>query len=183
MSTLSILLIGVIALSLALLGYILLSIARLSRTNGSGPEQLDDPADRQSLLDYYRPMLLLLDARELERARLLTGTSPEDWRRFRRARIQSFRAYLGDMRLDFQRLEFKLRYFMLAASAEEGRLVTELNRLKLQYFRNLLLIEARLALFEAGLGTVDPTPLLEAIEVLESSLNPGFARSVAASAA
>jgi hypothetical protein len=134
-----------------------------STANGVG-------ADRESFADYYRPMTRILDPRDLDQTRTLSGISASDFARFRARRIQAFRAYLNDMRLDFNRIEFKLRYLMLAASEDQAEIVVALNRVKSSFQWQLLRVEFQLFLFRFGYSSVDVAPLVEMLEQLESSL-------------
>ncbi len=131
-----------------------------------------DPSvsDRESFADYYRPMLRMLDSRELAAARSLHGVAPSDISRFRARRIASFRSYLSDMRLDFHRIEFKMRYLLLSASAQEADLVQQLNGLKLKFQLQLWTVEFQILAFRLGYGSIEITPLIEMLEQFESGL-------------
>ncbi len=133
-------------------------------------------SDRVSFSDFYRPMSRLLDERELESARALTGISEADYARFRAARIAAFRAYLREMRCDFSRIEFKLRYLLLAGSEREAELVVTLNQLKSSFQMQILRVEFQLMLFRLGLRSVDVSPLVATLEAMEGSLlrRPAF---------
>ncbi len=126
--------------------------------------------DRESFADYYRPMTRLLDNREFEASRALSGLDSSDCSRFRLSRLKAFRAYLSDMRLDFNRIEFKMRYLVLAASHDQADLVVSLNRVKSSFQMQLLRVEVQLVLFRFGFAVVDIEPLVSIFEQLEGSL-------------
>jgi hypothetical protein len=127
-------------------------------------------SDRVSFSDYYRPMSRILSAGEFESVRLLSGLNQADVARFRASRTTAFRSYLNEMRLDFNRMEFKLRYLMLAASEDEAELVVRLNRLKSRFQLQLYRVEFQLFLFRFGWTALDVTSLVETLAELESSL-------------
>ena len=160
--------------ALACLGLIF-SLALQSRRRAAALVEQDAPfeamgSDRESFTDYYRPMTRILDSREFQHARSLSGVSPYDFARFRKTRISAFRSYLNEIRLDFNRIEFKMRYLMLAASKDEAQMVLNLNQIKSSFQLQLLRIEFQLFLFRFGWASVDISPLVEMLEQLEGAL-------------
>jgi hypothetical protein len=137
-------------------------------------------SDRESFSDHYRPMTRILDPREMEACRSLSGLNPGDFARFRAARITAFRTYLNEMRLDFNRIEFKLRYMMLAASQNEAELVARLNQVKASFQLQLIRVEFQLLLFRLGWAAVDVEPLVQMLEQLEACLTLRPSSSAAA---
>lgn len=127
-------------------------------------------SDRISFAEYYRPMARILDSRELEAARSLSGLSGPDYARFRAARLAAFRSYLNEMRLDFNRIEFKLRYLLLSASEEDAELVVRLSKYKSSFQVSLLRVEMQLVLFRLGWSTVDVAPLVAALDSMQAPL-------------
>jgi len=130
----------------------------------------DAGADRESFSDYYRPMVRLLDDREFASARLLSNLDDQDLSRFKLRRIQVFRRYLDEMQLDFNRIEFKLRYLMLAAGHQEAHLVTQLNGVKSRFQLQLFRVRLQLFLFRFGWVTINAEPLVNMLEQFESVL-------------
>ena len=178
-------LISIILVTLALIGLFLLLKQVSSRSSAFHGDNTssDSNTDREFLSDYYRPMIRMLDARELATARELTGIADSDYSRFRKSRIRSFRIYLKDMRCDFRRIEFKMRYLMLSASTQEADLVQRLNRLKADFQLKLLRVELELFLFRFGIGTVDVASLVAMLEQFEASVvNRPLSRHATASA-
>lgn len=139
-------------------------------------------SDKLSLEAYYRPMRHMLDPVQLEQARALERISPEQWNEFRSQRVQAFRSYLRDLQVDFRRLEFKLRYMVLAGSADDADLVIRLNKLKAQFGLGMLLLEFRLLAFQFGIGSIEISALLDGIHQLERALEPQRGVVMAASA-
>ncbi len=127
-------------------------------------------ADRESFADYYRPMIRILDPREFDHARSLSGVCASDFARFRKARLVAFRSYLNEIRFDFNRIEFKMRYLMLAASKEEAQMVVSLNQIKSSFQLQLLRVEVQLFLFRFGWAAVAIQPLVEMLEQIEGAL-------------
>ncbi|MFN9431897.1 MAG: hypothetical protein ACK6DX_17350 [Acidobacteriota bacterium] len=139
----------------------------------------DDLAgDRESISEYYRPMARLLDNRELNAVRSLSYISAADFRRFRAGRVEAFRGYLKGIRLDFNRIEFKLRYMMLSGNEADAKLVMDLNRMKVKFQRELLRVELHLVLFRMGAKTVDVGGLVDVLEQFEAVLTPCTATAV-----
>lgn len=139
-------------------------------------------SDKMSLEAYYRPMRHMLDPVELERARSLERISTAQWKEFRAQRIQAFRNYLSDLKVDFGRLEFKLRYMALAGTAADADLVLRLNKLKAQFGLGMLLLEFRLLAFQFGVGSIEISALLDGIHQLECALEPQRGLSAIATA-
>ncbi len=144
------------------------------------PTSDSSASDRESFSEYYRPMARVLDARELAAARELCGNNHGEFARFRSGRIVSFRSYLNDMRLDFNRVDFKMRYLLLSASAEDADLVQQLNGLKFSFQIQVWRVEFQLLAFRLGLGAVDTAPLIEMLEQFEASLTRRPTASAAA---
>ena len=160
--------------ALAFLG-LFFSLALHSRRRAAALVDQDAPfeamgSDRESFTDYYRPMTRILDPREFNHARSLSGVGASHFARFRKTRITAFRSYLNEMRLDFNRIEFKMRYLMLAASKEEAQLVVSLNQIKSSFQLQLLRVEFQLILFRFGWAAVDIEPLVQMLEQLEGAL-------------
>ncbi len=134
-------------------------------------------ADRQSLANYYRPMLRLLDERELQAAKSLAHLHAGDYHRFRLQRIAAFQLYLNELSTDFRRIEFKLRYLLLAAPAQYSDLVRELTRNKAQFHWQLAKLRLYLVMFRFGWVTIDATKLVESLERMDSVLQVRPAQS------
>jgi hypothetical protein len=154
----------------------------VDRSSGTDLRRREVGSDKLSLEAYYRPMRHMLDPIELERARTMERISPAHFKEFRVQRIQAFRTYLGDLKVDFRRLEFKLRYMVLAGTAEDADLVIRLNKLKAQFGLGMLLLELRLVAFQLGVGSVEISALLDGIQQLERALEPQRPLAAAAGA-
>lgn len=136
----------------------------------AGTEEDRSLADRESLADYYRPMLRLLDDRELQLAKSLPHISASDYKRFRQQRIQAFHLYLNELSTDFRRIEFKLRYLLLAAPAQYSELVRELQRNRAQFQWQLAKLRLYLVVFRFGWVTIDASHLIGSLERLDAVL-------------
>jgi hypothetical protein len=71
---------------------------------------------------------------------------------------------------DFRRIEFKLRYLLLAAPAQYSDLVRELNRNKMQFRWQLAKLRLYLVIFRFGWVRIDASKLVESLERLDSVL-------------
>lgn len=161
-------------LALVALLFVLRSLSGTTDRLGANEDSL---GQREYSPAYYQPMRKLLDPEELLAAQSLPGVGVSEFRRFRRARLQAFRAYLSDMRSDFNRLEFKARYFLLSGLASDSHLVSELNQTKLKFQSRLVRVELELALFALGFGSVNVSALVEGIEAYHSALLPSTSRA------
>lgn len=175
-----------IVIALAVLA-VLVGVVIVSRKRATALLGVDSPGegvgiDRESFADHYRPMSKILDPREMDACRSLRGLSSSDFARFRAARISAFRRYLREMTLDFRRIEFKLRYLMLAASKDEAELVTSLNRIKSNFQVQLMRVRLQVWLFQFGWGSIDIQPLVNLLDQMDASLmrRPEFPSSALA---
>jgi hypothetical protein len=159
------------------LGGLVLLVRFLTRSSERFETASDLSSQREYSAAYYQPMSRLLDPEELQAAQSLAGIEAADFARFRRARLQSFRGYLSDLRSDFSRLEFQARFFLLSGLPSDSQLVSDLNQTKFRFYARLMRVEFELALFALGLGSVNVSELVMAIDAYQSVLCPVQQRS------
>jgi len=125
---------------------------------------------REISTDRYRPMLRLLDNRDLEFLRTQPGFTPELGRRFRRQRCQIFEGYLEELQQDFRQVCWAVKFLMLYANADRPDLAGQLLRTQAAFAGAVLLVRLRLTLYNVGVGTVDIAGLLRRFESMRFEL-------------
>lgn len=130
-----------------------------TRIRGVDPDWL-----RRFSTDVYRPMKRLLSDDDINFLRNQPGFEPSIEREFRRDRIRIFRAYLRALGKDFNRLHLALRLTVLHAQEDRSDLAVALIRQKALFFAGLAMAHTRLTLYGWGIGTVDVSGLVGALE-------------------
>lgn len=121
-------------------------------------------------VDRYRPMLRLLAEDEFRTAALQAGASAALVARMRRQRCQIFRGYLRSLRGDFGRVLLALKLLMVQASQDRPDLAATLLRSQLQFGCGMAMVQARLTLYQWGIGTVDASSVLRVFDGLRMEL-------------
>jgi hypothetical protein len=117
--------------------------------------------------DRYRPMLRLLSQDDL-------AFIPADSKlqtAFRAKRRQLFRGYLRCLARDYAVLLAGVRAAMLHAGVDRPDLAQALAKNRILFAVAMCKVEFRLALHTAGIGTVDISGLVEALETLRSQVS------------
>jgi hypothetical protein len=116
-------------------------------------------------IERYRPMLRLLDDEELRVLRSQCFT-PEVVAQFRRQRCQIFRGGLRSLSIDFGRICMALKLLMLQASTDRPDLASALIRGRVAFAWGMVVVHAQLVLYTLGIGSVDVTELVKAVQDL-----------------
>jgi hypothetical protein len=111
----------------------------------------------------YRPMRRLLNPEEFGYLRSLAGRDPALVAECRRNRVQVFQGYLRELIADFGRLQALGQLLVGAGSATET-LREELFRQKVRFTVSVWRVRWELLVFRLGLGDVDVTALLSAVQ-------------------
>lgn len=124
---------------------------------------------RQGLPDAsrYRPMLRLLSDADLEFA----GTNPKLRGKIRAKRREMFRSYLRCLTKDYARLLSGIRVTMVESGVDRPDLAKALARNRVLFALALCRIELHLQLHALGLGKVDVSGLVEALDSLRGAVN------------
>jgi hypothetical protein len=117
-------------------------------------------------IERYRPMLRLLDDEELRFLRSQPGFTPEIVAQFRRQRCQIFRGCLRSLSIDFGRISMALKLLMSQASTDRPDLASALIRGQVSFACGMVVVHAQLVLYKCGIGSVDVTELLKAVQDL-----------------
>jgi len=124
----------------------------------------------------FRPMLRLLSPAD---ERLVSGNK-ELAKKFRDQRIAIFREYLRCLTSDYGRLLAGVRAVMASASQDRPELAVALSRNERLFAMAICRIEYRLWMHRLGIGTVDVSALVNAIDALRievSSVSPALSSS------
>ena len=121
-------------------------------------------------IDRYRPMLRLLDTEDREFMQNRTGLGKGEFARFRRERSRIFRSYLLGLNADFAAVCMALKVVMIQAEIDRPDLASRLLRNQVRFAAGMVLVQARLALYECGIGSVDVLGLLRLFDCLRLEL-------------
>lgn len=126
--------------------------------------------------DRYRPMLRLLSDEDLE---FVAGNSSLR-RTLRSRRRELFRSYLRCLTRDYAHLLAGVRAVMVRSGVDRPDLAQALARNRVLFVMAICKIEMRLTLHAVGVGKVDISGLVDALEALRSQVNVMGAASMAA---
>jgi len=112
----------------------------------------------------YRPMERLFSEGDFGFLAGQPGYSPGMSRRLRTTRRRIFRQYLRCLGRDFSRLHAAARLLSVLAPQDRPDLAIALFRQRLQFRYALATVHSRLALQALGIGTVDVSRLVQALE-------------------
>lgn len=116
--------------------------------------------------DRYRPMLRLLSQDDLA----FVPADPKLQTAFRAKRRELFRGYLRCLARDYAVLLAGVRAVMLQSGVDRPDLAQALAKNRILFATAMCKVEFRLALHTAGIGTVDISGLVEALETLRSQV-------------
>jgi hypothetical protein len=124
----------------------------------------------QLSIEYYRPMMHLLDAGDLEFLRTQPGITPEMAAKLRVERCRTFRVYLRRLRGDFQRVCAALKLLMVHSRYDRPDLAGVLVHQQVMFECGMVLVGFRLFLYRWGLCGVDVTDLVKIFDVMRREL-------------
>ena len=169
----------IVAISTLTVLALLLALFLMVRKVVSGGSEL--PLDCQWIaelsLERYRPMMRLLDERDLEFLRSQPGFTPRMAAKLRAQRCQIFRGYLRGLEADFRRVCTAVKVLMLQSELDRPDLASVLVRHQAAFALGVALVNVRLILYRWGLGGVDVSGLVRTFDAMRLEL-----RSLAPSA-
>lgn len=121
----------------------------------------------------YEAMGRLLAREDEEFLRSLPGFRPGMEKRLRRQRIQTFEAYLREIRMDFHRLHALGSEMALASMSPEMH--NELFRQRTRFSKAMFQIRLELIAYRLGVGTVDTTALVDSLRITNGLFRPALA--------
>jgi len=150
-----------------------LGILFLARYLGSDHAVLPVTTDWLSELsiERYLPMLRLLDARDFQFLRSQPGYTPQMASRFRRQRVQAFRAYLRLLVADFGRVDTALQVILAQSEGERPELASVLWERRLRFACGVMLVRCRLVLFGWGCPGMDAAGLIRLFDSMRQELH------------
>lgn len=119
--------------------------------------------------DKYRPMARLLSEDDIRFVESQPGYHPSLIRALRKDRRRVFRSYLRSLRRDFNRLYTIAKQAALYADPAD-ELAAAIVKQRVAFYQASFLVEVRLALYSAGIGTVDVRPMIEALEQMSFAI-------------
>jgi|SRR5579863_8308431 len=117
--------------------------------------------------DRYRPMLRLLARDDLE----FIPADSKLQKAFRAKRRGLFRGYLSCLTRDYALLLAGVRASMVQSGVDRPDLAQALAKNRVLFAIAMCKIEFRLVLYAAGIGSVDISALVEALETLRRQVN------------
>ena len=164
--------IAAIVISTAPLAVLILAAVVVFRKLGSADRTLPVTAEWIDELstDRYRPMMRLLDPREIEFLRSQGGFTPQKESKLRAQRCQIFRGYLRCLEMDFQRVCRALNLVLVQSQQDRPDLSAILVHHQILFATGLLAVRFRLFLYRWGIGTVDVNPLVQIFDVMRIEL-------------
>jgi hypothetical protein len=144
---------------------------RLVRKNSHRPSLPTTAAWIDELsIERYRPMMRLLNTRDIEFLRSQPGFSAGMIRTLRAERARLFRTHLNCLRADFQRVCTALKLVMLHSTFDRPDLAAAVLRQEMLFAVAMYQVQIRLLLYRAGIGGVDATELVRIFEGLRLEL-------------
>jgi hypothetical protein len=117
--------------------------------------------------DRYRPMLRLLSDEDLE----FVARNSSLRRTLRSRRRELFRSYLRCLTRDYAHLLAGVRAIMLRSGMDRPDLAQALAKNRVLFVMAICKVEMRLTLHAVGVGKVDISVLVDALEALRSQVN------------
>jgi len=132
--------------------------------------------------ERYRPMMRLLDGRDLEFLKAQPGFNAEMAVRIRQQRCQIFGGYLRCLSTDFRRISSALKLIMLQSRQDRPDLAGILLRHQLAFGWGMIAVHCRLLLYRWGIGTVDVASLVRIFDAVRIELRSLVPAAVPAAA-
>ena len=121
----------------------------------------------------YDAMTRLLSADDSEFLRTLPGFRPGMEKRLRSQRIAAFQSYLKEISRDFHRLHALGSEMALATMAPEMH--NQLFHQRARFSRAMWRIRLELVAYQLGVGSVDPSVLVDSLRVTNRIFRPALA--------
>ena len=121
-------------------------------------------------VERYRPMLRLLDDSDLQSLRQRSDIGPREIAEFRHERSRIFRDYLKRLNADFASVCLALKVVMLQSQVDRPDLASTLLRTQIRFALGLVWVQARLGLYDLGIGTVQVEGLLTLFDSMRLEL-------------
>jgi hypothetical protein len=165
--------------TLAVLALLVALFVMVRKVVSAGSElPLDSQWISELSVERYKPMLRLLDERDLEFLRSQPGFSPRMEAKLRAQRCQIFRGYLCGLEADFRRVCTAVKLLMLQSQYDRPDLASVLIRHQASFAWGVATVNVRLVFYRWGFSGVDVSDLVKTFDTMRLEL-----RSLAPSAA
>lgn len=164
--------------AVALLAVLFLLVRKVVSAGSELP--LDSQWIAELSVERYRPMLRLLDERDLEFLRSQPGFSPKMETKLRAQRAQIFRDYLRGLEADFRRVCTAIKVLMLQSQLDRPDLASVLVRHQASFALGVAVVNVRLILYRWGWGGVDVSELVKRFDLMRLELRSLLPSSMAA---
>lgn len=121
-------------------------------------------------IERYRPMLRLLEPDDLEFPRSQRQGDRRQLSAFRSGRVRAFREYLKRLHADFASVCMALKIVMLQSEIDRPDLATRLLHAQVRFALGIIAVQARLVLYEIGIGRVEIGGLLSLFDSMRFEL-------------
>jgi hypothetical protein len=111
-------------------------------------------------IDRYRPMLHLLNEKELRYLRTQPGFTPKLETALRIERVKSFRGYLRNLDDDFKRICSALKVLMVQSKHDRPDLAAALMLSQMKFALGMMTMQLQLVHYRYGARTVDAAALM-----------------------
>jgi len=173
----------VIISTLTLLALLLALFLMVRKVVSAGSElPLDSQWIAELSVERYRPMMRLLDERDLKFLRSQPGFTPRMEAKLRTQRCQIFRGYLRGLEADFRRVCTAVKVLMLQSQLDRPDLASVLVRNQAAFALGVATVNVRLILYRWGLGGVDVSVLVKTFDAMRLELRSLAPSAVAAGA-
>ncbi len=125
---------------------------------------------REFSVAKYRPMERLFAQDDYEFLAAQPGFNPSIYKRLQAERRKIFRHYLRCLGRDFERLQAAAQMLLLHAPQDRPDLAAGLLKQKTMFYFAMAGVRCRLVLQGVGLGTVDVSRLVNALEMMREQL-------------
>ncbi|MBZ5620390.1 MAG: hypothetical protein LAQ69_16945 [Acidobacteriia bacterium] len=121
-------------------------------------------------IEFYQPMIRLLDGEDLKFLRSQPGFTPEMAAKLRIQRCRIFRGYLRCLNADFGRICAAMKVLMVQSRDDRPDLAAALVRQQARFMSGMLMVQFRLFLYRWGVGAVDVSALVTVFDLMRLEL-------------
>jgi hypothetical protein len=157
------------------------SVALWARGTSLKTIETEGEADGEGFsLARYEPMKRLLSPDDLAFLKQRPGIPAEVVKKLKADRYRVFRKYLNELAADFERLHAQARQLVTQAPEEYAELVGILMQQQVRFRVALAGVQVRLALHQAGIGSVDVGTIFAPIQALHVAVQNAMGEAPAA---
>jgi hypothetical protein len=121
-------------------------------------------------LERYRPMIRLLDGKDIDFLRSQPGFTPKMARKLRQQRCQIFRGYLRSLSADFRRVCAAIKILMMQSRQDRPDLAGILFHQQMMFALGMISVQSRLVLYRLGICGVEVSSLVRIFDSMRIEL-------------